>query len=223
MCGRFTLSTPAAAVASFFDLSDVPACLAPRYNIAPTQAVAVVRYGAGGRTLALVRWGLIPPWAKDAKIGNSLINARGETVAAKPAFRSAFRRRRCLLPADGFLEWAKAGPRKQPYHFRRPDAGPFALAGLWERWQPPGGAEPVETCTVLTTAANELVAPFHDRMPVILAPADFARWLDPGYDRAEGLKPLLKPYPAEALVAVAVNPLVNSPKNDRPECLHPAA
>jgi putative SOS response-associated peptidase YedK len=221
MCGRFTLHDDPGQIVERFRLR-VGSAFLPRYNVAPTQSVPAVRQGAGGRELVLLRWGLIPSWAKDPKIGYSLINARAETVADKPAFRSAFRRRRCLIPASGFLEWAKLGKVKQPYHFRRKDHAPLALAGLWECWESPEG-EVIESCTIITTAANELVAPMHDRMPVILDPADFDRWLDLAYQQVDGLTPLLVPYPAEVMEAVAVSPLVNSPKNDGPECLMPVA
>ncbi len=220
MCGRFTLSTPPKAVADLFGLADVPD-LPPRYNIAPSQPVASVR---GGRSwsLDMLRWGLVPGWARDPKIGHSLINARAETVADKPAFRSAFRQRRCLIPADGFYEWVRDGGTPRGYHIRLADSAVFALAGLWESWLDPEGRA-IETCCIITTTANDLVAPLHERMPVLIDPGDFGRWLDPACRSPEELLPLLLPYPAEAMTAVAVGPLVNSPKNDDPNCLAPAA
>ncbi len=221
MCGRYTLTESPRRVAEHFRLR-VGSDLLPRYNVAPSQPVAAVREGDQGRELVMLRWGLIPHWAKDTRIGYSLINARAETVAEKPAYRAAFRKRRCLIPASGFLEWAKLGRVKQPYHFRRRDGGPIAFAGLWECWESPDG-ELVESCSIITTEANGLVAPLHDRMPVLIDPADFDLWLDPACQRAEDLAPLLRPYPAEAMEAVAVSPLVNSPKNDDPECLAPVA
>jgi putative SOS response-associated peptidase YedK len=195
----------------------------PRYNIAPTQPLAAVRAGAdtGRRELVPLKWGLIPSWAKDPKIAASCINARAETVADKPAFRSAFKRRRCLVLADGYYEWTGQPGKKQPWHIGLRGGGAFAFAGLWECWRPPGG-EPVETCTIVTTEANELTSKYHDRMPVIVHPADYARWLDPAAP-PDGLRPLLAPYPAGAMEAAAANPLVNNPRNDSPDCLRAAA
>jgi putative SOS response-associated peptidase YedK len=196
--------------------------LLPRYNVSPSQSVAAIRHADGRRTLARLRWGLIPSWAKDPKIDYQCINARAETVATKPAFRSAFKRRRCLIPADGFLEWQKlSAKKKQPYHIRLRDESVFTFAGLWECWHPPEG-EPVETCTIVTTEANDLVRPLHDRMPVILDGGDRDAWLAPDAE-AVLLQPLLRPFPAELMEAVAVSTLVNSPKNDLPECLEPLA
>jgi putative SOS response-associated peptidase YedK len=217
MCTRFTLATPADDVADFFGLPDVPD-LPPRYNVAPSQPVACVRRGGHGRWLDLLQWGLVPSWATDLKIGHSLINARAETVAEKPAFRAAFRRRRCLIPADGFYGWQHAGTEKQAYHFRLRDEGPFAMAGLWETWSDLFG-ETVETCTVITTAANRLVAVASDRMPVIIDPVEYGRWLDPTYERAEDMARLLRPYPPAAMTAVPVGSEVNSPRNEGPGLL----
>jgi putative SOS response-associated peptidase YedK len=215
MCGRFTLASPGTVVAELFGLDGVPN-LRPRFNIAPTQAVAVVRDEGGTRRLAELRWGLIPSWAKDPAIGNKLINARSETLAEKPAFRGAFRSRRCLVVADGFYEWAKTGTRKQPWYFQLSDGRPFGFAGLWERWLPAGG-EPIETCTIVTTEANELLAPVHDRMPVILDQSSFSAWL--GSEPGRPPDGLLAPYPAAAMTARPVGLTVNSPANDTPECI----
>ena len=171
MCGRFVLMTPGRSLAKRFGLEEVPD-LEPRYNIAPTQMVAMIRLDRDTlqRRLVLVKWGLIPFWAKDSSIGNRLINARAESAAEKPAFRSAFKSRRCLVPADGYYEWKKRkGGQKQPYLARNADGSPFAFAGLWERWQAPED-EIIESCTILTTDANDLTQPIHDRMPVILKP-----------------------------------------------------
>jgi putative SOS response-associated peptidase YedK len=180
--------------------------------------VAVVRLNDGQRALKPMRWGLIPSWAKDPTIGNSLINARGETVASKPAFRAAFKSRRCLIPTTGFYDWAPAGgKKKQPLHIRMSDGQPFALAGLWERWSDSEGAT-LESCTIITTAANELMRPFHDRMPVILAPADYGTWLDPTTPPA-ALHALLRPFPAEGMVVVPVGSYVSNPRNEGPQCL----
>jgi putative SOS response-associated peptidase YedK len=190
----------------------------PRYNIAPTQDVPIVRLTRerDARELILVRWGLVPYWAEDIAIGNRLINARAESIERAPAFREAYRRRRCLVPADGFFEWKKEGKARHPLLVRRRGGASFAFAGLWERWKQPDGSV-LRSCTIITCPPNELVAPVHDRMPVILDPVDFERWLDP---QAAG-RELLKPCPAEWLEAFPVNPKVNSPANDDPECIAP--
>ncbi len=221
MCGRFTLATPGQTVAELFELSAAPE-LKPRYNIAPTQPVAVVRAGPGGRELVAVHWGLIPSWSKEASIGARMINARGETVAEKPAFRGPFRSRRCLVIADGFYEWKREGDGKQPYFIAMKDRRPFAIAGLWDRWTPAGG-EPVESCTIVTTTPNEVLAPIHDRMPVILPPGVHAVWLDPALRTSERLQPLLQPLAASEMTAYPVSPRVNSPRNDDRDCIAPLA
>jgi putative SOS response-associated peptidase YedK len=220
MCGRFLLYTSGAALAEWLGLPEVPA-LEPRYNIAPTQPVAAVRAGPGGdRELVRLRWGLVPSWSTDLAIGNRLINARAETAADKPSFRVAFRQRRCLVPANGFYEWVGRAGKKQPIHFRLRERRPFAFAGLWERWQAPGG-EVVESCAVLTTEANDLVRLVHDRMPVILDPDAFAPWLDPAVRDPAALGLLLRPYPADAMMASPVGSWVNNPRNEGPACLAP--
>jgi putative SOS response-associated peptidase YedK len=216
MCGRFTLRTPADEIAREFQLVTVPT-IVPRYNIAPSQPLLAIRRHDAGRQPALLRWGLIPRWANDPKIAYQLINARSETVAEKPAFRDAFKKRRCLIPADGFYEWKKLGKAKQPYHIHRQDGRLFAFAGLWERWQAPG-SEPIESCTILTTVANTLVADVHDRMPVMLLPEQYDAWLDPARS-VEQLRELVGPYPAELLAKQPVSPRVNNPKVDDPGCL----
>jgi len=216
MCGRFTLRTPLTVLTQqfLFELGELPQIEWPaaRDNICPTQDVAVVRQAAGGgRELALLHWGLIPSWAKDKKIASSLINARCETVAEKPAFRTALARRRCLILADGFYEWKKEGKQKLPFLFESKDKRPFAFAGLWERWRgcgpsgqrPDESIPPLESCTIITTEANELCCPVHERMPVILDPADYDLWLDPSVTDSRRLLPLLTPYPAEQMSAVA--------------------
>lgn len=217
MCGRYLLTTPVDALSQLFRFAERPN-LGPRYNVAPTQDVPIVRRtrAGDGRELLLVRWGLVPYWADDVKIGNRLINARAETLERTPAFREAFQRRRCLVPADGFFEWHKAGKARQPLLIRRRDQAPFAFAGLWERWRQPDG-QILRSCTIVTCPANALVAPIHDRMPVILDPGDFERWLDPEAGGAE----LLRPCPADWLEAYEVNPRVNSPANDDPDCIAP--
>lgn len=222
MCGRFTLLTPGESLAVQFELPAAPQ-LAPRYNIAPTQPVAAVRVDdAGRRELTHLHWGLIPAWSKDPGMGARMINARSETVAEKPAFRAAFKYRRCLIPADGFYEWQKLNGKKQPIYIRAQDGGVLAIAGIWERWTSPDGSE-IESCSLLTTDPNELLQPIHNRMPVIIAPADYDAWLDPKVQRPEVLQPLLRSYPAALMTAYPVTPLVNSPFNDTPDCIWPLA
>ena len=224
MCGRFTLRVPTSAIVEHFALLGKMPLLAPRYNIAPTQPVAVVRLDGRATTprreLASLRWGLIPHWAKDPSIGARMINARAETVAEKPAYKAALRRRRCLVPADGFYEWRKDRNRKQPYFISLHDDRLFAFAGLWESWE---GADHsyIESCTLLTTEPNELIRPIHDRMPVILSRNAYDLWLDPAVQDAARLTPLLCPCPAEGMQARAVGTLVNSPRNDSPACISP--
>ena len=216
MCGRFTLTTPGEVLAEAFGL-DEPPTLAPRYNIAPTQPVAAVRREADGRRrLVLLGWGLVPPIPRES--GRPLINARAETAASLPSFRDAFRARRCLVPADGFYEWKAGGPRKQPFHVRLSDGRPFAFAGLWEpRARGPEG-NTAGSCALLTTEPNALMRDIHDRMPVILPPEGYARWLDPALRPAD-LAPLLRPYHAGAMEARAVGAFVNNARNEGPECV----
>jgi putative SOS response-associated peptidase YedK len=214
MCGRFTLSIDAQALADHFGLaaSRMPP-LEPRYNIAPTQPILVVRADPE-RQAELMRWGLIPLWAKDPSIGNKMINARSETVEDKPAFRSAFKRRRCLVPADGFYEWRAEDGRKQPYHIHPVAGGPIGIAGLWERWQAPSGEE-IHSCTLLTRGANAVMEPLHDRMPLILRPEDYAAWLDPAA-RPEEVRALVAENTAPALAYHPVSTMVNAPGRDDP-------
>ena len=220
MCGRYLLTTPVDALGQLFRFMERPN-LGPRYNIAPTQDVPMVRRtrAGDGRELLMARWGLVPYWADDVKIGNRLINGRAETIERTPAFREAYQRRRCLVPADGFFEWRKEGKTRQPLLIRRKDQAPFAFAGLWERWRQPDG-QILRSCSIVTCPANELVAPVHDRMPVILDLGDFERWLDP--EATDG-RTLLQPCPAEWLEAYEVSPRINSPANDDPECIAPLA
>jgi putative SOS response-associated peptidase YedK len=171
--------------------------------------------------LVWLRWGLVPSWADDPSIGNRLINARAETAASKPAFRAAMRQRRCLVVADGFYEWQRTGKQKIPHMVRMRDDRPFGFAGLWETWEGPNHSA-VESCTLLTTEANQVVRPIHDRMPVIIAPSDYERWLDPTVTNAEKIAPLLRPYPSNEMTAYTVSPLVNSPTNDDARCVEPA-
>lgn len=228
MCGRYSLTTPPEVLAALFRLAQVPAW-APRYNIAPTQQVPVVRAaGAGadagsGRRFDVLHWGLIPAWAEEPRVGGQMINARAESAATKPVFREAFRRRRCLVPADGFYEWKKLASGKQPYCIRRRDHEPFAFAGLWERWRGSDAYPPIESFTILTTEPNTLLRQLHDRMPVILVPDDFDLWLDPSVQDPERLGALLSPSPEERLVAYPVSTRVNRPANDEPSCLEEVA
>jgi putative SOS response-associated peptidase YedK len=221
VCGRFTLRKPGAILAEWFNLPEVPAW-APRYNIAPSQLVATVLRTAdeSTRRLRVYRWGLIPSWAKDPRIGDRMINAQAETAATKPSFRAAFHRRRCLVLADGFYEWQVLGRRKQPFYVGMRDECPFAFAGLWEHWESQAG-EAIDSCTLLTMEPNELIRSFHHRMPVILDKQDYDLWLDPAIQDPETLQPLLRPYPAEAMTAYPVSTLVNNPRNDIPECITP--
>jgi putative SOS response-associated peptidase YedK len=223
MCGRYTLSSPTDLLAELLELDSVPE-LAPRYNIAPTQEAAVVRFNAesGVRSLELLRWGLIPFWSKDPGIGSRMINARAETVAEKPSFRTSFKRKRCLVVADGFYEWQATGGPKQPFYFRFEGGVPFALAGLWDRWEK-GEGEPIESFTILTTEPNEVVAPVHQRMPVILDREGMATWLDPAIEEADRLTPLLGPFPTTGMEGYPVSTYVNSPGNDTPRCIEPLA
>lgn len=221
MCGRFTLTVSAEVLADHFKLEAVPP-LEPRFNIAPTQAVSVIwiRPARKRRELAILQWGLIPSWADDPSMGARCINARAETVLEKPAYRTPFRYRRCLMAADGFFEWKGKGKLRQPYYFRLKDGRPFAFAGLWEQWGPEG-ADQIETCALITTDANQEVRPIHERMPVILSPADYDLWLDPHNHEAERLLPLLRPFTAEPLEVFPVSTRVNSPFEDEPECITP--
>jgi len=255
MCGRFTLTTPSDELAEYFRVLEggLPSArgrLRPRYNIAPTQPVACVRRGPGaeggpedspnesGNELLEMRWGLIPYWAKEPSIGNRMINARSETVAEKSAYKEPFRRRRCLVIADGFYEWQKTESGKQPYYIYLDEHRPFGFAGLWERWKPRGDqldeiAAPgrpdvplsedgrVVSCAILTTDANEMLADIHDRMPVILPREHWDTWLDPDVDDAEALGELLGPYPADRMDAHPVSTHVNKPANDDARCIEP--
>jgi putative SOS response-associated peptidase YedK len=225
MCGRFTLRAPADQLAMLFGLSSEPV-LVPRYNIAPTQPVGLVRVekATSAREWALAIWGLIPSWAKDPSIGARMINARSETVAEKPSFRAAYKRRRCLIPADGFYEWQKLGSRKQPYLFDMADGAPFAFAGLWEHWIGADGSE-LETCTILTTAPNQLVERVHNRMPVIVDPFDYEDWLGSGGDDPRDhlaiLPHLLRPFDAGKMKAVPVSTYVSNSRNEGEKCVEP--
>ncbi len=223
MCGRFTLTTTPAELTEAFPDVEVPEELAPRYNIAPSQPVAVIA-NTEVKRVELYRWGLIPSWAKDPAIGDRMINARAETLAEKPAFRGIFRKRRCLVLADGFYEWKQEpGARgKTPMYIRLTSRRPFAFAGLWDMWRPEDG-DPVHTCTIVTTGPNQLMQMIHTRMPVILAPGSYGQWLDPAEQPPDRLAALLQPYPADEMTAFPVSRYVNRPQNDSPECIVPAS
>lgn len=220
MCGRYTLASPTERLAEEFGVDASSIELAPNYNVAPTQKVAAVLEEGGQRRLEVLRWGLIPPWADDPGIGSRMINARSETAPGKPSFRRAFRERRCLIPADGFYEWQRTNGAKQPYYIHMEDGRPFAFAGLWESWSK--GEGEIRTCTILTTGANALVGEVHDRMPVILAHDTYDVWLDPASERDE-LTGLLASYPEDEMEAYPVSRFVNSPSNNDPRCIEPAA
>jgi putative SOS response-associated peptidase YedK len=225
MCGRYTLRTPLTVLAKQFEF-DIDAAFAkvgPRYNVAPSQDVLAVRQPEQGakRELVALRWGLIPVWAKDAKIGYSTINARGDTVAEKPAFRSAFKKRRCLLLADGYYEWLREGKSKLPYLYEIDGGKPFAIAGLWEWWPGPKGEQstPIESCSIITTDANKLACKVHDRMPVILDPDDYDTWLDPSIDDRAKLEKLLVPFKGKSMTARPVSTQVNNARNQGSKCV----
>lgn len=217
MCGRFTLAArPEELLEEFIDYRPPEEPPTPRYNVAPTQQVLVIPNDGSDR-MQRMRWGLVPFWAKDVSIGNKLINARSETIAEKPAFRHAFKKKRCLVPADGFYEWKKEGKGKQPYHITVRDGKPFAMAGLWEIWGPKDG-EQLHTFTILTTSANDLIQPLHERMPVILPKEAWKAWLDPETP-PEALQELLVSYPQEEMSLRPVSTAVNNVRNDSPDCL----
>jgi putative SOS response-associated peptidase YedK len=229
VCGRFTLTADPDELRRVFSGLNLPQAITdtqnitPRYNIAPTQPVMVIANDGRDRFDHYL-WGLIPSWAKDPEIGNRMINARAETLAEKPAFRSAFRRRRCLIPASGFYEWKQEAGRKgkTPMYIKLKSGESFAFAGLWESWNSPDGSN-ILSCTIITTTPNELMQSIHNRMPVILPPEAYGLWLTPRDLPAAQLQPLLKPYPAEEMTAYPVSTLVNSPVNDVPECIAPVA
>lgn len=225
MCGRFVRRRDSAEYAELLD-AELSEPISPSYNIAPTQPVLAARAPEPmpeptpePAQLVALRWGLIPSWSKGPDHRFSMINARAETIAEKPAYRSAFRHRRCLIVADGFYEWRRQGSRKQPYYIHLHDHAPFAMAGLWERWQNPQG-DTVDSCTIITTKANEAISDIHDRMPVILAPKDYAAWLDRNTDGDE-LQNFLQAFPAQAMSSYPVSTLVNKPSNNSEACLEP--
>ncbi len=218
MCGRFTLTLDPSQLQDLFGLTGTPPpAWAPRYNIAPTQPVAAIILNENSqRELTHFQWGLIPSWSKDPAIG--MINARAETIREKPAFRAALKRRRCLIPANGFYEWQKTGKEKTPMYITLKDGSPFAIAGVWEQWRSPQ-EDVIRSCTLITTTPNSFMEKIHDRMPAILDPKDYARWLAPGELPEMDLQHLLSPYPASKMKAVEVSRTVNSPKFDSAECI----
>jgi len=219
MCGRYAITSAPEAIRRLFRYEEQPN-FPPRYNVAPTQPVPIVRLFEGRRGFALVRWGFIPAWVKDPRGFSLLINARGETLNDKPAFRAALRYRRCLFPADGFYDWRRAGERSTPYYVRRKTGGPLALAGLWENWMGPNGEE-METAAIVTTRANRMLAGIHPRMPVIVPPDAFDFWLDSGKVDATTAAALIAPAPEGLLETYEVSPSVNRTANDAPELIEP--
>ena len=217
MCGRFTRSQSSQAIAEAFGVEEVVGDLRPSYNIAPTQKVAVV-ITDGVKRLVPVRWGLVPSWAKDLSMGSKLINARAETITEKASYRNAFKKRRCLVVADGFYEWQNVGESRRPVYIHLKSGKPFGFAGLYEMWQPPEG-EAITTCTIITTEANDLMRPIHERMPVIIPRAHQDQWLDPSVADREQLLDMLKPYPAAEMEAYPVSKRVNSPSHNSPDCI----
>ncbi|HSN73069.1 MAG TPA: SOS response-associated peptidase [Steroidobacteraceae bacterium] len=221
MCGRFAFYSPHESVIRLFGLDPDSPPIEPRYNIAPTQYIAaVISDPHATRRLAMLYWGLVPSWAKEKAIGARMINARGETLKEKPSFRVAYRRRRCLVLADGYYEWQKRPDGKQPYLIRRADGKPFAMAGLWERWQPPGESEPLVSCTIVTTAAADALGHIHDRMPLILPADAYQEWLDPASDDLAPLDRLLVPS-TEPFEPLAVSRRVNNARNEGAELIEP--
>jgi putative SOS response-associated peptidase YedK len=217
MCGRYALTSTIDLLLELFRLAGLRLNLQPRWNIAPTQDAPVIRLENGERRIEMLRWGLVPYWAEDPSIGSRMINARGETVAEKPAFRAAFRARRCLIPADAFYDWPEEGKDKRPFLFRRPDGAPFAFAGLWEKWVPEGGGV-LESFTIINCAARPWMARYHSRTPVVIAPDQYDSWLDPGVDPA----PFIRPPADDLLIATRVSTYVNKPANDDANCFTPA-
>ena len=225
MCGRFTLKTDPETLTETFPGFTTPAAdeMSPRYNIAPSQQIAVVANN-GENSVEFFQWGLIPSWAKDPKIGNRMINARSETLAEKPSFRTPYKRRRCLILSDGFYEWkSEPGSKsKTPFYVQLKSEKPFAFAGLWEAWSPNIDDDPLLSCTIITTSPNALMETIHQRMPVILEPDAHNLWLDPSDQSPKQLDGLLKPYPDDEMMAYPVSRLVNRPSNDSPDCIAPA-
>jgi putative SOS response-associated peptidase YedK len=221
MCGRFAQRSDPKRLAREFQVKEMPE-IEPRYNIAPTQDILSIRQVESDREAVFFKWGLVPVWAKDVSIGAKLINARSETVTEKPSFREAFKKRRCIIPADGFYEWQRTNGKKQPFFFQMRDESPLGFAGLWERWEGTG-REAINSCTILTTEANEVLRPVHDRMPVILHPEDYELWLDSDVRKLDLVKELLSPYPASEMMSYPVGSSINSPRNQGAELIEQVA
>jgi putative SOS response-associated peptidase YedK len=222
MCGRFTLHTPESLIREVFHVEQTePLGLKPRYNIAPSQQIPIIRDIENGREMVLARWGLVPHWSKEPKTKYSTINARIESVAEKPAYRTPFKHRRCLIPADGFYEWKVVDGRKAPHHIRMRDGGVFALAGLWDRWE--GDGESLDSCSIIVMPANEVMKPLHERMPAIIAPANYDLWLDRRVSDKNEIMGYLDSTPSSRLVTYPVSSRVNSPMHDDKHCIEPAA
>jgi putative SOS response-associated peptidase YedK len=219
MCGRFVLTANPEVIQTAFDLTTMPPIMSPRFNVAPTQPVAVIS-NENPHELTFYKWGLIPSWSKDASIGSKMINARSESAAEKPSFRSAFKRRRCIIPADGFYEWRQHGGEKTPMFIHMKGQKVFGIAGLWEVWHSPDGGE-IRTCSILTTDANDFMQTIHNRMPVILHKEDYNLWLSPDEEPTPVLQELMKPYSGDELTAYAVSKMVNKPGNDTPDLIQP--
>ena len=218
MCGRMTITEPERIVEKFRPDVNKSTSDRPRYNVAPSQKLPAMIIGEGQRILGDLQWGLVPSWAKDPAIGNRMINARAETVAEKPAFRSAFKKRRCLIGADGFYEWQRTSGGKQPYYIRVDKGDPFAFAGLYEIWKQEDGSK-LSTCTIITTTPNETMKSIHHRMPVILDEASWAQWLDPENDTTDSLQKMLRPFDAGRMNAYKISTYVNSPAHDDEKCI----
>jgi putative SOS response-associated peptidase YedK len=221
MCGRFTFDIPQELLAAIFGLRDVQE-VTTSYNVAPPQISPIVRQVSDYNSLGLMKWGLVPPWAKDPAIGSKMINARAETVMEKPSFRHAIRYRRCIVPASGFFEWVRTATSKTPMYIRRTDGSPLGLAGIWEEWKAPDGSL-LETFSILTTTANKLLAPIHERMPVILQPEEYGTWLNKDLTDPEGLQAFYEPFPSALMTAYPVSDRVNSPRNNSPENIRPTS
>jgi putative SOS response-associated peptidase YedK len=221
MCGRFTLHTPESRIREAFDLENTePLGLKPRYNIAPSLDIPIIRDAGTSREMVMVRWGLVPHWSKEPKTGYSTINARIETVAEKPTYRTPFRRRRCLIPADGFYEWKVVNDRKVPHHIRMRDGDVFAFAGLWDRWE--SEDQVLDSCSIIVMPANEVMKPLHERMPAIIAPANYDLWLDTSITEKSDIMWNLHSTSSSHLMFYPVSSRVNSPKHDDEQCIQPA-
>jgi len=220
MCGRYTLTKPAKTIQSHFAFMESKIPHKQLYNIAPTQQAPVVMLREGKRELLLMRWGLIPPWSKDEKMGSRMINARAETIQEKPSFKNSFKTKRCLVPADGFIEWENTEGGKQPHYITLQNNALFAFAGIWSEWKKDGGF--LWTFSIITTDCNSLVQPIHHRMPVILYPENYNTWLDASSE-TNALQSLLTSFPADQMERIAISREINSAKNDRAECLRPPA